>query len=108
MCTSVPTHIHPHLSKLRFVIGNRRRYQRTIFTVGPVHTREIGRIKNHVVAETEPIARRIRGKEYYLYALRKVSNRGNSTPRGTPKGSQVEPKFGLYNIPNTAVNIFTT
>jgi len=62
-----------------------------MFTVGPIHTRDHSPLCS--VTNTEPTARRIMCKGSYLYALHEVSNRGGSTPRGTPGGPQVEPKF---------------
>jgi len=62
-----------------------------MFTVGPKHTRDNG--AGCSVADTEPIARRFRGKRSYLYAPQEVINWGGSTPRGTPGSPWVEPKF---------------
>ena len=40
MCPGVPTPIHPLMSKMRLVIKNWWDYQRTIFIMGPIHTRD--------------------------------------------------------------------
>ena len=42
MCNSVPAHIHPHMSKSRLLLETDGGYQRTTFTVGPVHARDHG------------------------------------------------------------------
>ena len=60
-------------------------------TVGPVYTQYHGPLC--FIADTEPTMRRAMCKGSYLYTLHKVSNWGGSTPRGTPGGPQVEPKF---------------
>jgi len=62
-----------------------------MFTAGPVHTQNHG--PGCSIADTEPTARRFRSKWSYLYVLQEVSNRGGSTPLGTPGGPQVEPQF---------------
>ena len=43
--------------------------------------------------DSEPTARRFRGKGSYLYAFQEVSNWGGSNPCGTPEGPLVEPQF---------------
>ena len=75
-----------------------------MFTMGPVHTRDHD---PECIVDTEPTARRRRGRVLlYAYSGRS-NNRGASTPRGTPGGPQVELKFQLYNIPNVIVNTIT-
>jgi len=59
--------------------------------VGPVHTHDHD--PRCFVVDTEPTAGQFKGKGSYVYVLQEFSNRGGSTPRRTPGGSQVEPKF---------------
>ena len=40
MCPGVQTHIYPYMSKMSFIIENWWRDQRTMFTIGPMHTRD--------------------------------------------------------------------
>ena len=61
-----------------------------MFLMSHVHTRDHG--PGCSVADTEPTMRRYWGK-VLLYALeRGYSNRGASTPSGTPRGPHIEPK----------------
>ena len=58
---------------------------------GPVHTRDHG--PGCSVAVTKPNGGKAGAKGFIVCPWKRYNNRGGSTPRGTPGGPQVEPKF---------------
>ena len=84
MCSSVPVHIHSHRSKARLVIENWWSGQRTMFIVGPVHTRDNG-LRSIWVWSPE-LASKLKGLICMPLKQEWNQDRGASTPQPVPCG----------------------
>jgi len=81
MCSNVPARIHPLMNKMRLVIRNWR-YRRTMFTIGPIHTRD-----NNPAYSGAELEHAVRNKGWVLFVCpykKYIMSRGwQHTPRNT-------------------------